>query len=376
MRASNRWVPITSLVVGLLLILSACGGTDVTEGAPSGGEDSSNGDQTTSEDPQTLAEFFGYGDEDFDVAAQQAEDRARQLEVEEKTAACMAEQGFEYTPYVPEEMFVYYAGPEEDLTEEERMKTYGYGYFTYMLEEAQNQDVIQEEFDPNDDPNWARMEAMSESERAAYEKALYGDWESFDSEPQYDEDGNQIYVEPDFSEIGGCANLAQEEVWGRGQEFNDEMMALQEQLEPLWMDLYARIEADPRMVDANAEWAACMADRGYTFAKQDDIYEYLSKKQEDLWSNQEGFSSGEATATTISEGGGDFGPFGPGIDEAMIQGLADEELAIASDDWDCQGGKSFNDLRQEVSEEYEAEFIAGNRDLLEQQKALMEGAGF
>jgi len=372
MRARYPWVRLTTLGAGLLLVLAACGGVDVAEDPTSSSDDPSNEEQTSNGDPQTLAEFFGYGEEDFDVAAQQAEDRAREMEVQEKTAACMAEQGFEYTPYVPEEMFAYYGGPEEDLTEEERMKKYGYGMFTYMLEEAQNFEEFEDPYSPENDPNFVRMEAMSESERMAYEKALWGDWESFDWEPEYDADGNEIFVEPDMSEIGGCMNLAQEEVWGGGQEFNDEMMALQEQLEPLWMDLYERIEADPRMADANAEWAACMADRGYTFTNQEDIWNYLGEKQEELFSEQQTFfeEGGEI------EEGADFGPFGPGIDEAMIQQLADEELAIASDDWDCQGGKSFNDLRQEVSEEYEAQFIAENRDLLEQQKALMDQAGF
>jgi hypothetical protein len=164
-------------------------------------------------------------------------------------------------------------------------------------------------------------------------------------------------------------------VWGGRQGFDEEMMAISEQLEPLWEDLYSRIESDPRMVEANADWASCMAERGHTFTNQEDIFEYLMEKQDELWSNQEDFIFEEGTDTAIEEGV-DFGPFGPGIDEAMIQELADEELAIAADDWDCQGGLNLNELRQEVSKEYEAQFIAENRDLLEKQKALMEEAGF
>ena len=374
MRARYRWVRLTAAGAGLLLALAACGGTNPT----SGGDDVTTDEESSTSDAETLADFFGYGEENFDVAAQQAEDRAKELEVQEKTATCMAEQGFEYTPYVPEDMFIYYGGPEEDLTEEERLKKYGYYFFTTMLEEAENFEGYEEEYKPDDDPNWARMDTMSESERQAYEKALWGDWESFDFEPEYDEDGNEIYVEPDFTEIGGCMTLAQEEVWGGGRGFEEEMMALDEQLMPLWEDLYARIESDPRMVEANAEWAACMADRGYTFTTQEDIFEFLMEKQEDLWSDQESFFS---TTIAPSEGSEveefeDFGPFGPGIDEAMIQQLADEELAIAADDWECRGDRSFDELRQEVSDEYEAQFIAENRELLEKQKALYEEAGF
>ena len=55
------------------------------------------------------------------------------------------------------------------------------------------------------------MESLSESERGAYEKALWGDWEGHQPEPQFDEEGNEIWVEPDWSEIGGCQNTVQQE---------------------------------------------------------------------------------------------------------------------------------------------------------------------
>lgn len=371
MRSKHRWVRVTALVAGLLMVLAACGGTDVTEDGSDG--DGSNEAQTSTDGAETLADFFGYG-EDFDEEAAMAEARAEQLAIEEQIATCMAEQGFEYTPYVPEDMFGFFGGPGEDLTEEERMKKYGYGFFTYMLEEAETYDEFEDPYSPENDPNWARMEAMSESEREAYHKALDGDWENYEWEPEYDEDGNEIFSEPDWEAIGGCRIEAEQEMRG-GPGFDEEMMAISEQLEPLWEDLFARIEADPRMVEANADWAACMAERGYTFTNQEDIFQYLMEKEEDLWSNQEEFFSDEGSDTSISEFE-DFGPFGPGIDEAMIQQLADEELAIAADDWECRGDRSFDELRQEVSEEYEAQFIAENRELLEKQKALFEEAGF
>lgn len=370
MRTSSRWVRMTTTGAALLLVLAACGGSDLTEG-PSSSGDTSTDEQASTDGAETFADFFGYGD-DFDVEAQIEEDRAREMEVQEKTAACMAEQGFEYTPYVPEEMFEYYGGPEEDLTEEERMKKYGYGFFTYMLEETENFEEFGDPYSSENDPNWARMEAMSDSERMAYEKALWGDWENFDFEPEYDEDGNEIYVEPDFTEIGGCMTLAQEEVWGGGRENEEEMMAISEQLDPLWQDFYERIESDPRIIEANQEWASCMAERGYTFTDQEDIYMYLDEMQQELWSGQEDyFSEGGEVEEDV-----DFGPFGPGIDEEMIRQLADEELAIAADDWECRGDRSFDELRREISEEYEAQFIAENRELLEKQRALMEEAGF
>ena len=85
------------------------------------------------------------------------------MEVQQKVAECMANEGFEYTPFVPDEQFAYY-GPEEEMTEEERMLKYGYGYFTYMLEESEawEDGGFGEEWDPSNDPNWVYQESLSE----------------------------------------------------------------------------------------------------------------------------------------------------------------------------------------------------------------------
>ena len=65
-----------------------------------------------------------------------------------------------------------------------------------------------------------------------------------------------------------------------------------------------------------------------------------------------------------------MGPFGPGIDEADVQALADEELAIAAADVECAGGK-YEEI-DEIRKEYESEFIEKYRDLLERQRDLMQ----
>lgn len=52
------------------------------------------------------------------------------------------------------------------------------------------------------------------------------------------------------------------------------------------------------------------------------------------------------------------------IDEEALSALQQEEISMAVADFECAEG--WNDLYMEVSREYEKDFIAANRELLEQ----------
>ncbi len=391
-RATLRLI---ALVAILSILAAACGagttggGNDVAADLV---DDDTSGDQsteTTAPDagdiPKTLADFFGYGEENRDPAADEARYREQEMEVQQSIAECMAAEGFEYTPYVQDQDFAYY-GPGEDLTEEEWKAKYGYGYFTMMLEEtaAFEEGGFDQQYNPEDDPNWVYQESLSDSERQAYEIALYGNWENFEQvAPEVDEEGNEIWVEPDFAEIGGCQNLAYEDIYG-GFGPDPEQEEIWQQLEPAYDDLWSRIESDPRIVEANEEWAACMADAGYSFTTQQDIWMYLDELGQDLWSGQEDFYQQiEAQAQALpedereafyEESYANVGPWGPDVDSEQIQALADEEMAIAAADTECGG--DMTDLRTEVQEEYEAQFILENFELLQKQKAMQDELGY
>lgn len=382
-RGMLRWI---ALVAIMTILAAACGGGATGEDVvaePT--DDEANVDAPgDGEIPSTLEDFFGYGEDNFDPEAEEARYREQEMEVQQSIAECMAAEGFEYTPFVYEQSFDYF-GPGEDLTEEDWKAKYGYGYFTMMLEEAEafEEEAYVDGFDQGDDPNWAYQESLSDSERLAYETALYGNWDSFeDTGPTFDEDGNEIYVEPDWSEVGGCQNLAYEEAFG-GFGPDSESEAIWQELEPAYEDLWTRIESDPRLVEANQEWAACMAAAGYTFGSQEDIWMYLDELSQELFEGQDEFSQQiEVQAQALpedereafyEEAYSDVGPFG-NADPDEIQALADEEMAIAAADIGCEGG--FSELRQEVAEEYEAQFILENLELLQKQKEMQDELGF
>ncbi len=198
---------LTSLVA-LALVMAGCGGGSDVETSPSDGagsptdsaddgdsgtdepgdeaetdgDDGDETDETTYEYESPLGEFLGWIDVDFDEEEFRAEELARMARVEELTAACMREQGFEYIP-VDHSQFWYdedeFAG-EEQWGTSEWIRTYGFGVTTMRFSQEQvGPDLVgydphmyegpEEEFV---DPNQDYRDSLSEPERQACDEAL------------------------------------------------------------------------------------------------------------------------------------------------------------------------------------------------------------
>lgn len=138
--------------------------------------------------------------------------------VEREVAECMARQGFDYAPELPE-------APAADV---ER----GYGIAT----------------DPPDvgidDTNLTRLSELSEEELVAYEVALYGaPLDELDGAPP----------------PGGC-----------GQEVApilEEIAAALRDVDAILAGVGVAIEDDPRFAAAEREWAACMEQNGLPYRR-------------------------------------------------------------------------------------------------------------
>jgi len=81
-----------------------------------------------------------------------------------------------------------------------------------------------------------------------------------------DEDRAEV-AERQMAAGGGCYM----EAWSRvipSEAFREEFGDAME-------DAYERAEADPRFVKAEADWSACMAERGHALASRRDMLKYL-----------------------------------------------------------------------------------------------------
>ena len=382
--------------IALLLVLAACGGggptaeTDddadaaasseagtpgsTSESAPGG--DTADADGAESADgaadgdiPQTLEAFFGYG-EDFDGAAEEARFRQQEADIQEEIRQCMVSEGWEYTPYVPDVDFESFSGPfDEDLTEEEFAAKYGFGISTMFLE--QNDPGNFEEYDPTDDPNYVYRESLASAEQEAYDRALNGTFDFDESDIEYDDGGNEIY--PEY-EPSGCMPLAYEEAYGGGEQ-----QAVWEELGSKYEELYERIEADPRVVEVRQQWNSCMRESSYEFADEREMYGEIEQRMEPfyeaLWGGDVFFEGDGLVAESEAVEGGEPETFEPPSltpeQEADLAELNDYEIGVATANIACRAG--FDDIYQEVSQSYEAEFIRDNLELLTQAREAEGG---
>jgi hypothetical protein len=315
--------------LGAVLLLTGCGG----------GGDDATGTDASGEEIGPLGEYFDKlysepSDVDFE---------AQQREVEELTASCMQEQGFDYTPMDVSSMG-YSSVPEDDGPEygsEEYAATEGYGMTTWE-DDAEEVPAEEEWVDPNED----YVAAMSEGEQTAYYEALYGP-----PPPEEDlEDPDAEMVEYDWT-TAGCSGKAQHEVSGEEADpFSDPAFAsLQEEIDRL----YTSVAESPELAAVDAEWAGCMADAGFTgFTTQQDAMDDINERSNALY---------ESTSEDQPE-----------PDPAAMDELQQLEIDTAVADHRCKEEVDYDAEYQAISLEAEEEFVETHRAELD---AWVEAAG-
>lgn len=312
-----------SLAVGLVLV-AGCGSSD---GGASDADlrNPNNG---------PLAKLLGY-----DIAP--AEQKAKDLQVQQSIVECMKADGWEY------QAVDYSAGGNDVYTQEYQEQVadpvaygekYGYGVVRgYDL--GQDQSNSPTEFvDPNND----YVNSLSPDEQTSYYESLYGDQSGFEVT-----DDTGTFTPPPLEEQG-CQGKAQLEVYG-DSPFNDPDMS--QRLQEIMDDA----QNDPDVKDATDRWATCMSDidSSYDWKSPDEIYSYLYDKL----NTAQGYSN---TVTTDGSGGviseaipiGGDGPdtTQPEVDEAAIEDLRAEELQIWTDDNSCQEKVDLLQVRRDAEQ--------------------------
>lgn len=376
------------LSMSLVVLVAACSGDDEgadTTTAAAAGEDTSTtsdtgstdgADDAGSDDAETLADYFGGINFSDDPEAAEAEARQIEADIQEDIRRCMAEQGFEYLPALPPEGAFTFA--QED--QREFAETRGFGVTTLF-----GDDGIVEETEEWVDPNEERIAAMSESEQEAYFEALHGSPEDQETITEVDpETGEEITYSGGFG--GGCSGEAYEAAYG-DQAGQSEMW---EELGPALEDMYARVEADPRIIAVNEEWAACMAESGHDYASRSDMYEQvftdLQARFDEIVGPDggfvdplEGMTQAEIDAFFEESTEEEIDAFFAdqeqtqldAVDQEALEALQQEEIGIAVADLDCAEG--YDDRYVEVAQEYESDFIADNRATLEEIRGAQGG---
>lgn len=356
------------MISAAVVAVAACGGGS----SPTEGDDAS---EETEEESTSVAAFFGFDPNDPDAAA--ANSARLSMRQQELVATCMTNQGFEYIPAVvplDAQDFVF------DEEEYARERGFGISTSTWLTDGGSTSaEGVTVEFglapDQWEDPNEAIVNALSESEREAYNNTLYGEI----SELEFGSDLSDSESEPTDEDLwgGGCMGEAAKEVYGMADE------AFRE-LESLFDELQQRVESDPRVVEASEGWTACMADRGYDYQTVDELWtgldEYHNRYNElvnisdpfEGWTEEdiENFfetSSEEAISDFYAQNQSEARQ---GVDQEALAALQQEEKDLAVANYEC--GEKQREVTQEVTEEFESQFIAENRDVLEQARDSLD----
>lgn len=319
-RARTTRALVTAGIAVIALGLAGCSGGGGTE------------EPTDTETPMgPLDEFFEqmYGDFDEDSA------NAQMMEVEEITAECMAEQGFEYIPvdYSSQTSF-----SSDELDVEwgtlEFAEQYGYGATTNPWGDAEEVPTEGEEWV---DPNQDYVMAMSETEQAAYYAALYGEQTYTEGEEE---------VEYDWT-TAGCQGRASHEVYESGTGMDDEQFtALQDEMSAMWESAMA----DPRLAELDAEWASCMADAGYTgLATVGDAETQFYDRMNVVY--EEAYADVDPEATDV-----DYEAIDAAI-QAELSTLSAEEIETAVADYTCRDQVKYTQTQTEINIEYQQDFV-------------------
>lgn len=342
-----------AVLAGAAFALAACGG---------GSDDPGGAGGPTETTLSPIAALMGW------EQPSEEEMNRRQLQVEEMTAACMREEGWEYTP-------VDYSGMERQSADEEEAmdlqindpeaygKKYGYGivrnYELYDLPSIEAGDTgggspatVVDDFV---DPNQPYVESLTESEREQYYISLNGDpsiWEGSE-----DED----FVQPAPEEMG-CQGIASAEIWEQSPADSDP--DIQDRMNDYWENM----ESDPRLQDAYADWRDCMGDTIADLAVNDvpvdtpdDIYGYFDSRKYMLMGLEmvpydpetDDGSEPYVMAMVDADGNGvAYQGEQQAIPGADLEELRQEELALWQQDFDCQKDAEISDVRLDLEQEF------------------------
>ncbi|MCC2335818.1 hypothetical protein [Cellulomonas wangsupingiae] len=242
-----------------------------------------------------------------------------QRRIEELIAACMTEEGFEYTPVDPTSGGVMSSDDAPDWGSEEFVEQYGYGVTT-------GEELFGGGQEPSTDPNQEYVAAMSESEQLAYNEALYGAMTEVD--PEADPDAP---IESNWEEEG-CWGAASHEV-NQAQIWDDPAVA--DMTEEMQVE-YENLEDDPSLSEAQGRWSECIAEAGYDFAAPHEAEQSISDEMSALW---------EAVMPADPEAEIDpTASFEP--DPAAVAELKEKEFALSAADHECRRSTGFAKAQQ------------------------------
>ncbi|WP_454301228.1 hypothetical protein [Salana multivorans] len=282
---------------------------------------------------------------------------SEEMKVQNLVADCMKELGFDYVPAVdPQDDSMVPDVVDPSLPQwgtEEYHRQYGYGITTWdETPQGQANAEIEAGYAAWVDPNEALVAAMSPQEQDEYWHAL-GGW--------LNEEGTA--GDP---ERPGCVAIAQEQVAAQSDAFAEldanPDPAYQESEEAYYGILH-RTATDPRVIEADGRWSACMGDAGFPGYGSPDKWSF-----EETWPGPQEAVNEMFYDTQTDEWGTDL-VVEKDLTEAEVAEIRALEIELATADYLCKEEVGWEETRRKVNAELEQEVLDEYSDVIETHRA-------
>lgn len=258
---------------------------------------------------------------------------ARNRATQDLVTRCMKEQGFPYVPDDAAGISVTISDDEPEWGSREFAEQYGYGAITSpALPEAE------EYVDPNAD----YLAGLSESERAAWELALYG----------APIDPGVASFDYDWSTAGCFGRAIHQTDEDSGSAAGDpEFAGLVEEMQ----ELSTKAAESDAVLSAERDWSDCLASAGHPgFEHKGDPLSRISAEYAEI----------ARPADAPDQSGGSTAG-GPDPDPALLKELTEREIALAVADFDCAESSGYAQTLAAEERRLDQEFVDANRTRLD-----------
>jgi len=346
----------------LMFTIAACGDANATADGNSG-----TTARPTSPLNQIMESVWGTS---LSQEEQQRQADERSLRQEELIAQCMNEAGFEYNPN-PNSNVTVVSGGDDDMWQPDNrdwVAQWGYGAvnspWNARWEAEQEARAESGQEDTWFDPNSHLWDTMSETEMAAWQRALWGPPMEELPPGIWDSETGMILDNEAFNEHRGCSGWA----WNIVDADSPWQLTQQEEFRPLMdamNDIWMNVQNDPQFLAIDAEWATCMANAGYPgFTRQADANNSIWDRQSEIqnnidWENWDWETMGNVGPNSVPE----------------LAALGENEIELALADLDCRESVNFRERQEAIQFAAENQFIAEHRAALDALVAAAEQRG-
>ena len=267
--------------------------------------------------------------------------------IEELVAQCMNDLGFHYIPDPGRRWLDFSSGVEWRTEDPEWIAQFGFGGTVWPGVRAGTAVSWEGDRPGRPGPNAAFINSLSESEREAFNRALNGTFPPDGSDYDFDE----WVLDPNNQ---GCRGLAWQQtafVIHQSDEFAPLFEAIDQFRENLTLSA----------TDADIDWAACMAEAGYTgYQARPDFQALFNQKA-------------RAITTELQEQGRAITRW-PELpaNQPEIAALFEREIETALADLDCRIATNWDARQQAAVFELEAQFVTDHQAQFNALRAAVE----